>query len=162
VVKRGRPLPVNERTEAFTWTSGVTRMACCGRMTVQCGRPVAEPIFEADFCPCSYGFRRQRSAHDAADAVAQALLHGFGQVIDADLAKYFDTIPHAKLMAVIAQRISDGAVLGKDIAFSPIVVYMNTMVCSSCPPPLFGAKRMPHGQGHRKVPPRREKTERPV
>ena len=82
------------------------------RVVQMAAKLVVEPIFEADFCPCSYGFRPRRSAHDAADAVAQALLHGFGQVIDADLAKYFDTIPHAKLMAVIAQRISDGAVLG--------------------------------------------------
>jgi group II intron reverse transcriptase/maturase len=73
---------------------------------------VVEPIFEADFCECSYGFRPQRSAHQAVDAVAEALLRGHTEVIDADLSKYFDTIPHAKLMAVVAERIVDGAVLG--------------------------------------------------
>ncbi|MCP3953330.1 MAG: group II intron reverse transcriptase/maturase [Desulfobacterales bacterium] len=73
---------------------------------------VIEPIFEADFCEHSYGFRPKRSAHDAVDAVAGALLKGQHHVIDADLSKYFDTIPHAKLVAAVAERISDGAVLG--------------------------------------------------
>ena len=73
---------------------------------------VVEPIFEADFCEHSYGFRPKRSAHEAVDAVAEALLQGKRHVIDADLSKYFDTIPHAKLLAAVAERISDGAVLG--------------------------------------------------
>jgi len=72
---------------------------------------VIEPIFEADFCETSYGFRPRRSAHDAADAVAEALRAGYGHVIDADLSQYFETIPHAKLMDVVAERIADGAVL---------------------------------------------------
>jgi group II intron reverse transcriptase/maturase len=72
---------------------------------------IIEPIFEADFCDTSYGFRPKRSAHDAADAVAESLFRRHGQVIDADLSKYFDTIPHAKLLAVVAERISDGGIL---------------------------------------------------
>ena len=72
---------------------------------------VIEPIFEADFCESSYGFRPQRSAHQAIDQVSNALLKGHRHVIDADLSKYFDTIPHAKLLKVVAERISDGAVL---------------------------------------------------
>jgi group II intron reverse transcriptase/maturase len=72
---------------------------------------VIEPIFEADFCESSYGFRPQRSAHQAIDEVADALLKGHRHVIDADLSRYFDTIPHAKLLKVLAERISDGAVL---------------------------------------------------
>lgn len=72
---------------------------------------VIEPIFEADFCESSYGFRPQRSAHQAIDQVSDALLKGHRHVIDADLSKYFDTIPHAKLLKVLAERISDGAVL---------------------------------------------------
>ena len=70
-----------------------------------------EPIFEADFCDCSYGFRPKRSAHNAIDEVTNALHKGHCQVIDADLSKYFDTIPHAKLMAVVAERIADGGIL---------------------------------------------------
>ena len=72
---------------------------------------VVEPIFEADFCDNSYGFRPKRSAHGAVDAIADSLLAGYTHVIDADLSKYFDTIPHAKLMAVVAERVVDGAVL---------------------------------------------------
>lgn len=72
---------------------------------------VIEPIFEADFCKTSYGFRPQKSAHDAVDAVAYALNTGHTEVIDADLSKYFDTIPHANLMTVVAERICDGEIL---------------------------------------------------
>lgn len=72
---------------------------------------VIEPIFEADFCDNSYGFRPKKSAHDAADDIARALYKGHTQVIDADLSKYFDTIPHSNLMATVAERICDGAIL---------------------------------------------------
>ncbi len=72
---------------------------------------VIEPIFEADFCAHSYGFRPGKSAHDAVDDIASALWAGYTQVIDADLSKYFDSIPHAKLMAVVAERIVDGGIL---------------------------------------------------
>jgi RNA-directed DNA polymerase len=72
---------------------------------------VIEPIFEADFCEHSYGFRPRRSAHDALDDIANALWAGYTQVIDADLSKYFDSIPHAKLMSVVAERIVDGGIL---------------------------------------------------
>lgn len=72
---------------------------------------VIEPIFEADFCANSYGFRPRKSAHDAVDDIANALWAGYTQVIDADLSKYFDSIPHAKLMAVVAERIVDGGIL---------------------------------------------------
>ena len=70
-----------------------------------------EPIFEADFCESSYGSRPKRSAHDAVDDVADALLKGHCHVIDADLSKYFDTLPHANLLAVVAERIADGGIL---------------------------------------------------
>lgn len=72
---------------------------------------VMEPIFEADFCEHSYGFRPKKSAHDAIDAIAEAMWQGQTQVIDADLSKYFDSIPHAILMATVAERVVDGAVL---------------------------------------------------
>jgi RNA-directed DNA polymerase len=72
---------------------------------------VIEPIFEADFCPSSYGFRPKQSAHDAVDDIADTLHRGYTHVIDADLSKYFDSIPHAKLLAVVAERIVDGAIL---------------------------------------------------
>ena len=70
-----------------------------------------EPIFEADFCVHSYGFRPKRSAHVAVEDIVSTLWAGYTQVIDADLSKYFDSIPHAKLMAVVAERIIDGGML---------------------------------------------------
>jgi len=81
------------------------------RVAQMAAKLVIEPIFEADFCATSYGFRPRKSAHDAVDDVAYAMHSGYTEVIDADLSKYFDTIPHANLMAVVAERISDGAML---------------------------------------------------
>ena len=72
---------------------------------------IIEPIFEADFCAHSYGFRPRKSAHDALDDIANTLWAGYTQVIDADLSKYFDSIPHAKLLTVVAERIVDGGIL---------------------------------------------------
>ena len=81
------------------------------RVAQMAAKLVIEPIFEADFCETSYGFRPKKSAHDAVDDVAHAMNTGYTEVIDADLSKYFDTIPHANLMAVVAERICDGAIL---------------------------------------------------
>jgi RNA-directed DNA polymerase len=72
---------------------------------------VIEPIFEADFLDCSYGFRSGRSAHDALEEIRRNLQQGRREVYDADLQSYFDTIPHEKLMACVQQRIADGSVL---------------------------------------------------
>lgn len=81
------------------------------RIVQMAAKIVIEPIFEADFCGSSYGFRPKRSAHDAIDDIAHTLNRGYTEVIDADLSKYFDTIPHAKLMATVATRIVDRSVL---------------------------------------------------
>jgi group II intron reverse transcriptase/maturase len=72
---------------------------------------VIEPIFEADFSETSYGFRPGKSAHQAVDDITKTVYRGFTEVIDADVSQYFDTIPHAKLLAVVAERIVDGAIL---------------------------------------------------
>lgn len=72
---------------------------------------VLMPIFEADFHPRSFGFRPGRSAHEAVDAIREALRMGKTEVVDADLAQYFDTIPHHKLMRQVARRVSDGVIL---------------------------------------------------
>lgn len=72
---------------------------------------VIEPIFEADFLDCSYGFRPGRSAHDALEEIRKNLQQGRREVYDADLQSYFDTIPHEKLMACVERRIADGSVL---------------------------------------------------
>lgn len=73
---------------------------------------ILEPIFEADFEDCSHGFRPGRSAHDALRAIHQHLKEGRTAVYDADLASYFDTIPHDRLMACVRMRVVDGTVLG--------------------------------------------------
>ena len=73
---------------------------------------VIEPIFEAMFLDTSYGFRPQRSAKDALREVDTLLKTGYTYVVDADLASYFDTIPHPRLRERIAERVSDGRVLG--------------------------------------------------
>ena len=62
------------------------------RVVQMAAKIVIEPIFEADFCEHSYGFRPKRSAHEAVDAVAEALLKGKQRVIDADLSKYLDAV----------------------------------------------------------------------
>ena len=72
---------------------------------------VIEPIFEADFQDHSYGFRPKRSAHQAVDDVREHLFRGKVKVIDADISKYFDTIPHGKLMQLVAKRIVDRYIL---------------------------------------------------
>ena len=72
---------------------------------------ILEPIFEADFRDCSYGFRPERNTHQALDKIQSHLKAGFQAVYDADLKSYFDTIPHDNLMACLRERISDRSVL---------------------------------------------------
>jgi group II intron reverse transcriptase/maturase len=72
---------------------------------------VLMPVFEADFHPRSYGFRPKRSAHQAVEAIREALRMGKVEVVDADLARYFDTIPHRQLLRQVARRVSDGMIL---------------------------------------------------
>jgi RNA-directed DNA polymerase len=75
-------------------------------------RSVIEPIFEIDFAVSSYGFRPKRSTKDALRRV-QTLLSEDGQwVVDVDIQRYFDTIPHQRLMAEIEKKIADRRVLG--------------------------------------------------
>jgi RNA-directed DNA polymerase len=73
---------------------------------------ILEPIFEADFQDCSYGFRPGRSAHQALEAIRQHLKEGLTAVYDADLKGYFDSIPHDKLLACVEMRVADRSVLG--------------------------------------------------
>ena len=72
---------------------------------------IIEPIFEADFEECSYGFRPNRSSKDAMKAIKDHLQSGKTEVLDADLSAYFDTIPHNKLQIVLKLRISDPRML---------------------------------------------------
>jgi len=72
---------------------------------------ILEPIFEADFEDSSYGFRPKRSSKDAITAIKENLKQGKTEVYDADLSKYFDTIPHDKLQIALKQRITDPRIL---------------------------------------------------
>ena len=68
-----------------------------------------EPIYETDFLPCSYGFRRGRSAHDALNALRKGIIEKRQRwVIDADVEKYFDSITHSHLRSFLDLRIKDG------------------------------------------------------
>jgi RNA-directed DNA polymerase len=72
---------------------------------------ILEPIFEADFEDCSYGFRPGRSAHQALEEIRGHLKAGYQAVYDADLKGYFDSIPHDKLLACVRMRVVDRNVL---------------------------------------------------
>jgi RNA-directed DNA polymerase len=77
------------------------------RVVQTAAKLVLEPIFEADLDPAAFGYRPKRGAGDAIQAVLTLLRRGHTDVVDADLSKYFDTIPHHELMLSIARRIVD-------------------------------------------------------
>jgi RNA-directed DNA polymerase len=81
------------------------------RVVQTAAKLVLEPIFEADLEPNAYGYRPRRGAREAVKKVHALLCDGFTDVVDADLSKYFDTIPHAELMQCVARRIVDSRVL---------------------------------------------------
>ena len=72
---------------------------------------VLEPIFEADLQPEQYAYRRDRRALDAVRQVHKLINTGYGEVVDADLSSYFDSLPHAELFKSVARRVADGAML---------------------------------------------------
>ena len=72
---------------------------------------ILEPIFEADFLDCSYGFRPGRSAHQALEEIRGHVQAGYQAVYDADLKGYLDSIPHSQLLACLRARIVDRSVL---------------------------------------------------
>ena len=72
---------------------------------------VLEPVYEQEFYDCSYGFRPGKSAHQGVDRIWKESMNiGGGYIIDMDISKYFDTIPHDKLREVLERRISDGVI----------------------------------------------------
>ncbi len=72
---------------------------------------VLEPIFEADFEDCSYGFRKGHSGQEAAQEVRKLLNSGYTKVIDTDTEDCFGSIPHRELLDMIAKRVVDGEIL---------------------------------------------------
>ena len=104
----------NRRAEILKENGKVRRLQIpCIRDRVVQGalKWVLESIFEADFCPNSYGFRSGRSPHRALAEVRRSLCRRMSTVVDVDLASYFDTIRHSILLAKIAQRVQDPDVL---------------------------------------------------
>ncbi len=81
------------------------------RVVQTAAKLVLEPIFEADLEPGAYGYRPKRSAQDAIRRVHKLVCEGYTDVVDADLSKYFDTIPHCELMQCVARRVVDRDVL---------------------------------------------------
>ena len=81
------------------------------RVAQTAAKLILEPIFEADLRDEAYGYRPGRNAVQAVQEVHRELARGKTEVLDADLSKYFDTIPHAEMMTCLARRIADGAVL---------------------------------------------------
>src|SRR3954447_19482902 len=76
------------------------------RVVQTAAKLLLEPIFEADLDPNAYGYRPKRSAQDAIQKVHKLLCEGYADVVDADLSKYFDTIPHSELLQVCSAEDS--------------------------------------------------------
>ena len=81
------------------------------RVVQTAAKIVLEPVFEADFEDSAYGYRPRRSAIDAVKETHRLLCRGHTDIVDADLSKYFDTIPHADLLLSVGRRIVDRHVL---------------------------------------------------
>lgn len=81
------------------------------RLVQTATRIIIEPIFEADFKECSFGFRPKRSAVQASLEIYKWLNYGLTNILDLDLQRYFDSIPHQKLLTVIKRRISDSFII---------------------------------------------------
>ncbi|BBZ07540.1 hypothetical protein MDOR_17090 [Mycolicibacterium doricum] len=81
------------------------------RVAQQAAKLVLEPIFEADFAPCSYGFRPKRSATQAMERLRTGFIEGYRFVVEFDIANFFGEIDHERLLAEVSRRVSDRRVL---------------------------------------------------
>ena len=111
---RYRPLPTRR---VFIPKPGTTEQrplsipAVRARIVQTVCKIVLEPIFEADFMPCSFGFRPNRAAHDGLQVLVDEAWRGRRWVVETDIANCFSAIPHEKLMQAVEERVCDQAVL---------------------------------------------------
>jgi RNA-directed DNA polymerase len=116
-----RPLPVRERKIPKPGGSGKLRklgIPCIADRVVQAAlKLVLEPVFEADFEPCSYGFRPRRRAQDAIAEIHYFGTHGYRWVLDADIEAAFDNLSHSALLGRMRARVKDKRVLALVKAF---------------------------------------------
>ena len=112
--RRYRPLPARR---VFIPKPGTTEQrplsipAVRDRIVQAAVKIALEPVFEADFLPCSFGFRPGRSAHDALQVLIDESWQGRRWVVETDIASCFESIPHHELMQAIEERVCDQAIL---------------------------------------------------
>ena len=108
-------VPMRSRRQAIPKDGGRVRVlsipAIRDRVVQGALKLILEPIFEADFQPGSFGYRPKRTAHQAVDRVARAIVQQKTCVIDLDLRAYFDTVRHHLLLEKVARRVQDDDVM---------------------------------------------------
>jgi RNA-directed DNA polymerase len=109
-----KPLPARKREipkDGGTKVRVLSIPAIRDRVVQGALKLILEPIFEADFQPGSFGYRPKKTAHEAIDRVAQAIVQEKTRVIDIDLRSYFDNVRHDRLLAKVAKRVDDDDVM---------------------------------------------------